>query len=184
MVKRRRKKRTAEDNVFLKSGSDSSNDAKEQVDLSIGTQAYEEFQAKRSEEIEKKAKEEPFHEKLETENRLLRTNQLKKQRLAEAYDVGKKKYRRYMSKETQVKKMTGVIEGGLDRHIPKKDFNDELYDDGISGDEFSHEAAKDYKQEFRQKREVPTVDTNNDGVIDGQDEVQMTPGMRRLAKYM
>lgn len=187
MRRRRRNlkpKRQYADNVFLNSDNDSTNDSKNQLDLTPGEAAYKEYLENRKEELKKKQEEEPFHAELEIQNRTLRSRQIKKNKIENAYDTGKKKYRRYMSKDVQVKKMTKIIDDGLDRHIPRRDFNDELFDDGISGDEFPKEAARDYKKEFNKKRELPTEDTNHDNVIDDKDEPVMTPGMRKLAKYM
>lgn len=184
--KRRRLKNKREVvNVFSKTGSDSSNDTKGQLHLLPGTPGYEEYQQRRKEALEKKTQEEPFHAQLETENRSLRIVQVKKDEIQAAYNnTGQKKYRRFMSKDVQVRKMTDVIEDGLGRNIPRRDFEDELFDDGISGDDFPKEAARDYKKEFESVREIPTVDTNGDGVVDGEDDSVMTPGMRRLGRYM
>ena len=179
--KRRRKKVNNREvvNVFGSSNSDSSNDTKSQVSLAIGSEAYEDFKEGLQAEQKKKSGEEEFHAELEVDNRGLRTRQLEKENIANAYNAtGQKKYRRFMSKEVQVKPMKKIIEDGLDRRIPRKDFNDELYDDGISGDEFGKEAARDYRNELND-----LLDTNKDGQVDSSDE-PMTPAERRLYKYM
>lgn len=110
-----------------------------------------------------------------------------KRRIKNAYDSGvqgRRKYRKYMQKHAHSKRVKKVIENGLDRKISERSFEDDLHDDTIAEKEFPKEAARDYKAEFDAKREVPVIDTNNDGVVDENDDVVMTPGMRKLSKYM
>lgn len=110
-----------------------------------------------------------------------------KLRIQKAYEVetvGRRKYRRYMSKDVQVGRVRRIIEGGLDRRISRHSFDDELHDDSISGDTFAREAVSDYKKEFSRKCDTPTTDTNNDGVVNQDDDVIMTPGMRKMSRYL
>lgn len=185
MAKHKRKRfnkdsqRFYEEAVFLGSNTDGSNETKSQVDLEMGSDEYEDMIEDRSKEA--RVKEEEFHTDLERNNESLRRSQIDKHEITAAFRTGQRKYNRYMSKEVKVGKMKDIIESGLDKRIPRKDFDDELYDDGISGDEFPVEAARDHKQEFEKLREIPTIDTDKDGV---KDEPVMTPGMKRLSKYM
>ena len=98
--------------------------------------------------------------------------------------VSRRKYRKYMSKDTQVGKVKRVIEHGLDRNVSRRSFDDELHDDSINADEFPREAISDYRREFVHKCSVPTSDTNHDGVVDSDDDVIMTPGMRKMSRYL
>lgn len=187
MAKRRRRyskdmHRFYEQATFLAGNSDGSNDTKTQVDLDIGSDAYEDMLESRDKDT--KVEEEQFHSKLEETNESLRQTQIGKHEITEAFRTGQRKYRRYMSKDVKTRQVKAVIENGLDKKISKHDFDDELYDDGISGDEFPKEAARDHKQEFEERREIPTVDTNKDGIVDDQDDVMMTPGMKKLSRYM
>lgn len=178
----RRKKKTR---VYYNSDTDTwSNDAMEQPYLMPGTQSYEAYQ-------EQQAKDSPdnpdddFHAALEDANEEYREEQVEEdEALEKATRESKRKYRRYMSKEVQRKKAEKIIEEGLGRDIPSRDFSDELYDDGVSGDKFIHEAAVDYKHEFEEKtREIPDIDTDKDGDVD-EDDAYMTPGMKKMARYM
>lgn len=188
MLKGRRKRRMGPSrevvNVFGSSNSDSSNDAKGQINLLPGTSAYKQYYDQKKAEIEKKDANEQRLDEIEVKERTLRSARLRKDELQRAYDTGKKKYRRYMSKDVQVKKIQDVIEDGLGHNISRKDFNDELFDDGISGDEFPREAVKDHKREFDRLKDLPQMDTNGDGIVNKDDSAEMTPGMRRLSRYM
>lgn len=190
-MKRRKIRRrvTAQNIVKTNFNSDntsgnSSSDAKSQVSLDIGSDAYEEMREDLQQIQQNKEIEEPFHEELEDDNEQLRDEQITKQKIADSFRTPQYKYRRYMSKDVNRKKVQTVIEKGLEKDVPKRDFEDELHDDGISADEFPHEAAVDYKQEYHERLKQRTVDTNQDGKIDHEDEPVVTPELEQLGKYM
>lgn len=171
--------------VYYNSDTDTwSNDTHEQPYLMPGTQSYEAYQEQQLKDDPNQPDDE-FHKNLEEDNEDYREEQVQEDKEFEKKsEVTRRKYRRYMSKEVQRKAAEKIIEDGLERDIPTRDFSDELYDDGVSGDKFVHEAAVDYKHEFDEKtREVPEVDNNGDGKVD-EDDAYMTPGMKKMARYM
>ena len=180
MAKSKRKSR-----VYYNSDTDTwSNDANEQPYLMPGTQSYEAYVEQQKESSPSKPDDE-FHQELEMDNEDYREEQVNEDKSfeKESQDM-RRKSRRYMSKEVKRKEAEKIIEEGLGRDIPTREFSDELYDDGVSADKFIHESAVDYKAEFEEKaREVPEVDTNKDGQID-EDDAYMTPGMKKLSRYM
>lgn len=179
MAKKRKKSK-----VYYNSGTDTwSDDAREQLSLIPGTSTYENYIESRKEASVDEPDDE-FHEELEIHNEDYRENQIEKEKDIEVHNVGKRKYRRYMSKDVQSKDTIKIAENGLDRHVSKHDLNDELFDDGVSGDVYKKEVLRDYKHEFEKKREIPNVDSDHDGDIDGEDDVYMTPGMKKMARYM
>jgi hypothetical protein len=94
------------------------------------------------------------------------------------------KYRRYMFKDTQSKKAEKTAETALGRDVSQREFHDELYDDGVSGDEFMHEAMVDYKDELAEKEAIPLKDTDHDGDVDREDEPTPSKAQRRMERYM
>lgn len=176
------KKRKA--NVYYNSDTDTwSDDSREQFSLLPGTSTYKDYMEDKELAKEKAAGDE-FHDELEHQNEVYRELQLDKEKDHEVHNVGKRKYRRYMSKDVQSKDAIKIAENGLDRHVSKRDLNDELFDDGISGDSYKHEVLEDYKSEFNEKRQIPNVDSDHDGDIDEDDDAYMTPGMKKMARYM
>ena len=55
---------------------------------------------------------------------------------------------------------------------------------GNRPDEVVREAVRDHRAEFLSRCETPEVDTTGDGKVDEEDEPLMTPGMRRMARYI
>lgn len=98
--------------------------------------------------------------------------------------IAVRKYMDFMKKHELVAKARSIIERGLGRKVGKKDFEDELFDPGVTAKTFIREAVDDHEPELRSLMSEPTVDTNGDRVVDGDDEPVMTPGMSRMARYM
>lgn len=176
----------------IKGGSGGSAGSMEQLDLSHGSMAYKEYVAERTGSLvlannttsEKKPSDDVVEEKQfesEVEPSVSEASELavKKRKLHDAYLRGNSigyntDLRR--RKRGQVKKAKKVIEEGLDCNISKRDFDDEIYDNGITADEFMHEAVKDHASEFDK---MYNQSSSND------DEVDMdTPAGRRMRKYL
>ena len=102
---------------------------------------------------------------------------------SKAKDVGSRKYRNYMAKQSQVKETRKIAEGATDRHVSIHDFDDELFDDAVNQDNFKHESLLDYAAEV-EKRKEPKVDTNGDGIIDKRDAETCSPLLSKFEKYM
>lgn len=185
--------------VYYNSDTDTwTNDSHEEPYLMPGTEAYEAYQ-KTLAENSASQKDDEFHEKLEDRNEDLRKEQLAKEAsLDHAYEVANRKFRRRMSKERQNKEIQNIVSDGLGSgidisggvltkvgvHGVDTSNQDELYDDGIDADHYKKAVISEYKGELNEAmREVPNVDTNGDGEIDS-DDVEVTPGMRRMARYM
>lgn len=98
--------------------------------------------------------------------------------------VAVRKYMDFMKKNGLVKKARSIIEKGLGRKVSRKDFDDELYDPGVTVKSFIHDAVIDHRGELSERMSMPVSDTNGDHVVDGEDDAIPTPGMRRMARYM
>ena len=135
---------------------------------------------------EDKAKQaDTFHEELEETNEGRYRGRKKRNIEADKGEKeGSRKYRRYMSKDVQSKTVQKIAEDGLDRHVSRNEFQDELFDDGVSSKEYKKDALQDYESEFNARAsELPDTDRDKDGDID-EDDIEFTPGMRKMAKYM
>ena len=193
----RRRKRKSK--VYYNSSTDTwSNDSMTEPYLMPGTEAYEAYQQNLENQFGEEGKEaDEFHkeyaESIE-DDRIEKTD--KEKNIDEAYNVANRKFRRRRSKERQNEEIEKIIEGGLGKDIdldgglageyglPSISSNDEAYDDGINAAQYAHEVIKDYKKQFEATvRDIPDVDNNNDGKIDEQD-AEMTPGMKKMAKYI
>lgn len=96
----------------------------------------------------------------------------------EVYNVERRKYRRQMSKYDDVPEVQKIVKDGIDKNIKAKDMHGEIYDDGISSDDFTHKVVSGYKHELDK---LINTDNNGDGQVDEDD---VYPGMRRMSKYM
>ena len=107
--------------------------------------------------------------------------------MGEAYEAvapAIRNYRNRIRKAEKAKEAREIIEGGLGHAVPVGDLDDEIRDVSVSPDEVVREAVRDHRAEFDEKLATPTEDTNQDGKVDDEDDVVMTPGMRRMARYM
>lgn len=104
-----------------------------------------------------------------------------------AHDVAARKFRRRRSKERKIGKVRDIAQDALGRDIPvhntlnipgKRSMDDELQDDGVSEKAFVSDCLRDYEADLK---EIYNADNNHDGK---QDEDDITPGMRRMMKYM
>lgn len=174
-------------------GSDS-NDDKEQLSLFQGSESYEAYAAvkKRNDMIksDKSVATNLTIEDICRNDKELKCMQKDKDDIEYAYMKAHEDYinsyacqsanrearkARQNLKRAQVPKAKRVIEGALDHKIPVKDFSDEISDYGVSPDKFIKESADDYKREINKKKSQEESDDN---------DVYMTPGMRRLMRYM
>ncbi len=96
----------------------------------------------------------------------------------EVHDVGKRKYRRQMSKDVHTAEVREIVKDGIDKTVPKRNMEKAIYDDGINSDEFGRAVISEYKPDLY---EAMHTDNNNDGEVDEDD---ILPGMRRMSKYM
>lgn len=87
-------------------------------------------------------------------------------------------------KRSQVKQAKYIIEDAIGKRISVRDFSDEITDNGVSPDDFIKESVKEYKHEINEKKNQREFDTNHDGKIDDDDDVILSPGMRKLMRYM
>lgn len=87
-------------------------------------------------------------------------------------------------KRSQVKQAKCIIEDAIGKRISVRDFSNEITDNGVSPDDFIKESAKEYKHEINEKKNQREFDTNHDGKIDDDDDVILSPGMRKLMRYM
>ena len=119
----------------------------------------------------------------------------KSKKIDEAFDVGARKFRLQRSKSRENKEIQKIVSDGLGHKVdieggflgsyglPCVSNSDELYDDGLNEKEYKEAVIRDYAKAAESVREVPKVDTNGDGKVD-EDDVEMTPGMKTLMKYM
>lgn len=191
MARRRRKSK-----VYYNNETDTwSNDSGEQPYLMPGTESYEAYQASLLEKENQKNGDE-FHDDLERTNESLRASQLKKsKKIDDAFNVGNRKFRRQRSKARKNKEIEKIlseglghkvdIEGGLLGHygLPCISNSEELYDDSLDAREYENAVIKEYEKEAKAIRDVPNVDVNGDGKVD-ENDIEMTPGMKTLMKYM
>ncbi|MBO5435594.1 hypothetical protein J6A31_07360 [bacterium] len=184
MARRKRKQR-----IYYNSSTDTwTNDAREQLSLIPQSNAYDDYQKKVMKQQEAAEKSSEVDNKINQpeKEKKVSDKSCEKDEIKKAYrkgEQGRAKYRKRMSKEVQVSHMQKVLSDGLDRHVSRHEFDDELHDDSILAREFPTEAAIDHKAEFDSKRELPAIDVNANGIIDVQEE-PMTPGMKKLARYM
>lgn len=111
----------------------------------------------------------------------------KPETMGEAYDAvapAIRNYRNRMQKEGMAKEVRGIIEDGLGRPVPMSDLDDEIRDVGLTASTMIREAVQDHRGEFLARCATPEVDTTGDGKIDEEDEPLLTPGMRRMARYI
>lgn len=111
----------------------------------------------------------------------------KPETMGEAYDAvapAIRNYRNRMQKEDMAKEVRGIIEDGLGRPVSMSDLDDEIRDVGVTANTMIREAVQDHRGEFLARCATPEVDTTGDGRIDEEDEPLLTPGMRRMARYI
>lgn len=111
----------------------------------------------------------------------------KPETMGEAYEAvapAIRNYRDRLRKEDAAKKAREIVEDGLGHAVSPFDLDDEIRDVGIRPDEVVREAVRDHRAEFLSRCETPEVDTTGDGKVDEEDEPLMTPGMRRMARYI
>jgi hypothetical protein len=168
------------------------NDSAEQFSLAPGSKEYEQYKAQLQID-DKHESDEQCEKSIEHDEHLSDKKSDEKDMIGSAYDVATRKHRRKMSKERQNKDIQKIVDGGLGKHtdikggfmgsidLPSVTCKDEMYDDGIDAKHYKKEVIQDYKKEFKKVREVPVIDTDGDGK---EDDTVMTPGMRKMAKYM
>lgn len=104
-----------------------------------------------------------------------------------AHDVAVRKFRRKRGKERKVGEAQKIAKDAIDKDIPehnplkipgKRSMDEELQDDGIDEKKFVGEVLRDYESDLR---EIYNADNNKDGQTDEDD---ITPGMRKMMRYM
>lgn len=169
--------------VYYNNDTDTwSNDSGEQPYLMPGSEAYEAYQERLK--AQEKAKKEKELE-LQAEKQLMDelTDKEKYKKVGDVFDVGTRKFRSQQKKASQNKSIEKLVEGGLGHDVKVNKQSSALYDDSLNEAEYKKAVVSEYKKEAEKVREIPTVDTNGDGKID-KDDVQMTPGMKSLMRYM
>ena len=194
MNKRSRPRRLL--SVFHNNDSDTwVNDTNEQLSIMPGTQAYKAYvEQRKSEQDGQDLKDKVDGNADARQQEKERKN--KEEELNDAYSVANRKFRRRMSKSVQDKEIQRIVDNGLGKHVSifgniwaklgfgGKSNQDELYDDGISADEYKKAVISDYKSDLKEAMtELPDVDHDHDGDID-EDDIVLTPGMRAMSKYM
>ncbi len=194
MNKRSRPRRLL--SVFHNNDSDTwVNDTNEQLSIMPGTQAYKAYvEQRKSEQDGQDLKDKVDGNADARQQEKERKN--KEEELNDAYSVANRKFRRRMSKSVQDKEIQRIVDNGLGKHVSifgniwaklgfgGKSNQDELYDDGISADEYKKAVISDYKSDLKEAMtELPDVDYDHDGDID-EDDIVLTPGMRTMSKYM
>lgn len=117
----------------------------------------------------------------------VRQPEKKPETMGEAYEAvtpAIRNYRDRIRKEDAAKEAREIIEDGLGHAVSQSDLDDEIRDVGIRPDEVVREAVRDHRTEFLARCSTPEVDTTGDGKVDDEDEPLMTPGMRRMARYI
>ena len=170
--------------VYFNNNTDTTtNDSHEQVYLTPTGQSTDSLES-RQDAIEEKQANVEYQDELAEHNTELITqqddNDVKENEYN--YDTGRRKYRRYMSKDVDTKKLQRLASEALDRDVSSKDFQDELHDDGISKKDYPKESLSDYRDELA-KKELPVKDKDHDGDID-KDDADITPAMGKMARYM
>lgn len=159
------------------------NDSHEQIYLTQTGQSTDSIESKKARKEAEQADIE-YQDKMADHNTELITtmddNDMKENQYN--YDTGRRKYRRYMSKDVQTKNLQKVASEALDRNVARSDFDDELHDDAISDKSYAKESLSDYKAELAEK-ELPVKDRDKDGDID-KDDAEMTPAMSKMSRYM
>ena len=172
-----RKKRKAK--VYYNNEIDTwSNDSGEQPYLIPGTEAYNAYQARlKTEELQ--SDDEPQLESDEDVDEIDSCNVDSN----DIFAVSNHKFRRQQSKVRHNDEIQKIVNNGLGYSAKDLSKSDEVYDDGLNEKEYKKAVISNYKKEADKVREIPTVDNNGDGKIDKND-VEMTPGMKHLMKYM
>lgn len=177
---RKRKRRV----VYFNNNTDTTtNDSHEQVYLTPTGQSTDSLESKQA-VVDSEKSDIEYQDALAEHNTELITeqdsNDVKENEYN--YDTGRRKYRRYMSKDVDTKKLQKIASDALDRHVSRNDFQDELHDDGISKKEYPKESLSDYRNELA-KKEIPVKDKDYDGDID-KDDVDVTPSMSKMSRYI
>jgi hypothetical protein len=103
------------------------------------------------------------------------------------YNVPVRKFRRKMSKEQHAKRIQKIAQNGIGERIlihnslgipGARSMDDELYDDGSDEKHFAKDVLEDYKSDLKS---ACNTDNDHDGDVDEDD---ITPGMRKMMKYM
>lgn len=104
-----------------------------------------------------------------------------------AHDVAVRKFRRKRSKERKIDEVRDIAKGALNKDIPvhntfnipgRRSMDEELHNDSVDEKSFVGECLRDYESDLK---ELYDSDNNRDGQTDDDD---ITPGMRRMMKYM
>lgn len=104
-----------------------------------------------------------------------------------AHDVAVRKFRRKRSKERKVDEVRDIAKDALNRDIPvhntfnipgQRSMDEELHNDGVDEKTFVGACLRDYESDLK---ELYDNDNNRDGQTDDDD---ITPGMRKMMKYM
>lgn len=184
MAKVRRKKKQI---IYHNTNKDLwTNDTKEQLSLMLGSDGYEARQEQLSEnapisdEDMDNIAEEQFEQVQRTESEELA------EEFHESFTKGQKsvasmQYRAMIQRQDVVRQTAKIASDGLGRTVTVKEI--ESVTNGITIlPEDVPKVLQNYESEFHH-REVPTVDTNQDGKID-EDDICMTPGMSRMRRYV
>lgn len=105
-----------------------------------------------------------------------------------AHDVAVRKFRRQRGKERRIAEVQSIVKGATGTKIPEdtalhkpgdgNSIRKAVNDDGISEKQFVNKVVRDYEGDLKK---VCNMDTNGDGKVDEED---ITPGMRKMMKYM
>lgn len=79
-------------------------------------------------------------------------------------------------KITQVDVAEKVIESGIEENVSKRKIAKKAYDESITPHDFMHESVKDYKDELEEICKKADEDPN--------DDIELTPGSKRMKKYL
>lgn len=126
-------------------------DTNSELYLMPGTVAFEQYK----EDLQNNPSvrpEDEFHAKLEEHNADLQEKRTAKQDMHHKKgDVGRLKYRKQMVKRDMAKSVEQVMETKLGRDVKSREFEDEIDDATVTGENFYKEAVEDFDKELAAK---------------------------------
>lgn len=188
MAKHRNKKRV----VYHNNKSDTwTNDAKDQLSLDPGSAGYKARQEKLAENSP--SSDQNMDDVAEDQFEISEQREAEKEQLemsddfVDAFAKGEKsssvmQYRGKMQISDAVAQTAKIASDGLDRNISSKEIAASVNDSHIREKDVAKVALKKYRNEAI-ARETPVEDVDHDGDID-QDDVDITPGMSKMMRYM
>ena len=187
MAKHRRKRQA----VYHNNNSDNwTNDTKEQLSLAPGSDGYNARQERllESNPMSEQNLEEVAEEQFEIEKTYDAEREAKDlaDDFVDAFEKGRQsasvlRYRSQMQREDVVRQTAKIASEGLGREVSTTEI--EAKNNSITTKAADvPRALKSYEGELAQ-REVPTMDRDGDGDID-KDDIDYTPGMSRMRRYM